>query len=336
MDGWNTVGSSVLSSQQRSMDSLPSAEASWDGEGGGKGVLSELSWGSLRSAATKAPYTLSPPRSPTFRPPHKSWQERSGRFEMTPWERPEPHSLGVPVPSVVVTPDLILDRWPARETSTVWRGHARPGATKTTFPSPWYQSVIASETPRGYPAPGGGPNQHPRWKDTALTARTSERPLRPFTHASSEAARELLVQAKERVWLNDRPAAVPLLEKALTIEPNFPDALALLGKLRTEDRQEHVVAEELLKKALLLDPENVTALGCMAGMLENHEGEHDLAEELYEKAISISPQDATLLTNYAVFIRKMRSDQPKARQLMLRAFQLQPKHPWLKENAHKF
>lgn len=108
--------------------------------------------------------------------------------------------------------------------------------TGTTYSAHWH-STMPCLTPRGQPAPGGGANQFPKDAKTPLTATPLVRLPRPFTHASTAAAHELMLQAKESIWLSERVKAIPKLVKAIEIEPNFPEALALLGKLRQEDRQ---------------------------------------------------------------------------------------------------
>jgi hypothetical protein len=62
------------------------------------------------------------------------------------------------------------------------------------------------------------------------------RPQRPFTHASAQYADDLLLEAKELLWTQQPGKAAARLEKALTIEPNHADAMALLGKIKMVGR----------------------------------------------------------------------------------------------------
>jgi len=223
------------------------------------------------------------------------------------------------------------------QTSTQWRSHARPAMVPATgsFYSQHWHANLPCLTPRGFPAPGGGPNQHPKEVKTELTATSIARPQRPFTHASAEGAQELLMQAREHIWLNEPRKAIPKLDRALAMEPNFAEALALLGKLRQEERQEYHLAELLFQRALKLQPDNLMALSGMAQILDCR-GNVDMADQLYGKAVAVSGDDLSLIMNYAVFLRDVCKDVPRAREMLLKAHRLAPQHPWLQAHGHEF
>lgn len=144
-----------------------------------------------------------------------------------------------------------------------------------------------------------------------------------------------MMQAQEHIWLNEKAKAIPKLDRALAMEPNFADALALLGKLRQEERQEYHLAEALFQRALKLQPDNLMALSGMAEILDCR-GNVELADQLYEMAIAMNGDDLNLIMNYAVFLRDVCKDVPRAREMLLKAHKLAPNHPWLLAYGHKF
>jgi hypothetical protein len=123
------------------------------------------------------------------------------------------------------------------QTSVLWRTHGQ--GTRGSVPSMWYHNMVNSLTPRGYPAPGGGPNQYPSAVPSSITHSVTPRPQRPFTHASAQCADDLLLEAKELLWTQQPGKAAVRLEKALTMEPNHADAMALLGKIKMVGTPQH-------------------------------------------------------------------------------------------------
>ena len=116
------------------------------------------------------------------------------------------------------------------QTSVLWRTHCK--STLGSARTPWYHNMVNALTPRGYPAPGGGPNQYPKPTYSPIMHSVTPRPQRPFTHASSELADDLMIEAKELIWTQQRGKAAARLERAVNIEPNHAEALALSAKIK--------------------------------------------------------------------------------------------------------
>ncbi len=114
----------------------------------------------------------------------------------------------------------------------LWRTHGKSNVSVGLAPTLWYHNMVNAMTPRGYPAPGGCPNQHPKLACSPIAHSVTPRPQRPFTHASAELADDLMIEAKELIWTHQPLKAVARLERAILVEPNHADAMAMLGKIK--------------------------------------------------------------------------------------------------------
>lgn len=255
--------------------------------------------------------------------------------------RGQVHSLGVAARSIVETPEPTLPRWPVPQTCVNWRSHAQPGIvpqgdsmrTGITH-GQWYSSCTKKMTPRGYPAPGGGPFQFE--PSRTIKTKLDQRPLRPFTHASVAGANTHYLKALD--WLEkDEPfRGETELRRTLEKDPNHVAGISLLGKLEVKLRNDYVGAQRNFEKALALEPGNAMALGGLAALEENINLDFDKAEALYHRAVKADPSDAHLWANFSLFFKHCRKDPIKGRDMMVKAFQVQPGRPWFQANAANF
>ena len=243
-------------------------------------------------------------------PPALSMRTGSIRSVRNP--RGQPHSLGRPRTSIVITPDNCLSqsslpRWPPPNTSTSWRTHNRAPTESTRKNVPggtWQSSIERKFTPRGFPAPGGAPLQYQRTQIThpleilAEASMTKEKaPLhdrmaRPFTQASHERANEIFDDGLYH--MSDRrnlPRALAYFKQVLKIDPNHVGALSYLGILSQDFCQNYLEAEQYFIRALALEPNNAVALGGYAVWQQNCACDMSQAETYFRRAIECGMLD---------------------------------------------
>ena len=95
-------------------------------------------------------------------------------------------------------------------------------------------------------------------------------------------------KAREAFSEGKNDAAEKLLDQALVIEPQFPEALALRGliHMQANDLQE---AQQYLEKAVHVDPFYSPAYLAL-GAVYNHEGRYDDAMQASERGLTLSPR----------------------------------------------
>lgn len=93
----------------------------------------------------------------------------------------------------------------------------------------------------------------------------------------------------------DQKEAEVELERALTLRPDFPDALCNLALVRS--RLGHIEdARRLLERAILLNPEHAEALGNLAGLLRQ-QGEIEASLVHYRRATELRPESPLLASS---------------------------------------
>src|SRR5262249_29970939 len=96
-------------------------------------------------------------------------------------------------------------------------------------------------------------------------------------------------------------AALPLLEAAITHDPDFAQAVVMLARAvhrgiyqgwQEDHRAAQRRAVELARRALALDPSDPFVLAHAGYLLTLNAGEHELGEELAARAIELNPNFA--------------------------------------------
>ncbi len=122
-----------------------------------------------------------------------------------------------------------------------------------------------------------------------------ERPLPPaveplplrMANPEHEKAWDLLLQAKELYEKHEYAAAVPLLKKAIKLEPRQGDFYYLLGLCQSEAELTKNEAEINLKKAIELKSWSADPVYAL-GVLYRHQGRMNLAERCFQRVKEIA------------------------------------------------
>ena len=101
--------------------------------------------------------------------------------------------------------------------------------------------------------------------------------------------------------LAERQDARAAAQKALTLDPNLPDAYALLGEITMLDEWNHAEAERLFQRALELDPKSTLANRNYSLHLMHH-GRFDEALHHSKTAIDLDPNSAFDQRNLGVIL----------------------------------
>lgn len=123
------------------------------------------------------------------------------------------------------------------------------------------------------------------------------------------------------------------LEKAISIDPNYADAYALLSnvylaehRFETNPRPEPVArALEMAQTATHLDPQNAYA-HCWLAIVHFFRGENDKFEAESQRALNLNPNDPEILADIGHYLAFM-GEFERGFDLSMRARQLNPLHP---------
>jgi hypothetical protein len=143
------------------------------------------------------------------------------------------------------------------------------------------EDEAAARTPLGDEPEGVVPPPAPEFAPVAAPP-----PLR-MVNADHERAWELLLQAKELYEKHDHAGAVPLLRKAIKLEPNQGDFYYLLGICQGESELTRNDAEVNLKKAIELKSWSADPVYAL-GVLYRGQGKMKLAERCFQRVKEIA------------------------------------------------
>ncbi len=133
------------------------------------------------------------------------------------------------------------------------------------------------------PAEPESPIEHPLGEFAPVAAPPSLRMANP----DHEKAWELLLQAKEHYEKHEYVMAVPLLKKAIRLEPGQGDFYYLLGLCQGEAQVTMNEAEMNLKKAIELKSWSADPVYAL-GVLYRHQGKMKLAERCFQRVKEIA------------------------------------------------
>lgn len=133
-------------------------------------------------------------------------------------------------------------------------------------------------------------------------------PARRFEGTSNMEAYSLYLQGKEYLGsfdLRDTAGAIELLERAVSLDPEFADAWAALARV---ERSQGIAGQlqpsksDALKRALALNPDSALAIAELA-----HFSSGELrwleAEQLYLRSVRLAPHDPGVRRRYSSFLR---------------------------------
>ena len=133
--------------------------------------------------------------------------------------------------------------------------------------------------------------------------------------------------ARAYLAMGNYKIGIPILNKALEVNPNHVQAQIKLAELRgyAVGEEIHRAAEAGARRALTADPNNTDALNALA-IAEWKLGEHRDAERDFMRAISQSPQNLRAAMNLAA-VKVNQKDIPGAEQVIKTAAAANPKSP---------
>ena len=115
--------------------------------------------------------------------------------------------------------------------------------------------------------------------------------------------RALLGAARQRDFDNES-GADSLLERALTVNPNFVDGHIFKAQMAI-DREDYTTARREIDRALATNPASSRALAVMAAVYRN-QGDSAKYTETVKRALSLNPRDAELYNTIADLTAKVR------------------------------
>lgn len=214
-------------------------------------------------------------------------------------------------------PELVLDERDRLELTPV------PGAEAPATQSVFFEEAVppsaapAAETPvnpvewilepdiSGVPeptVPAPPPASPPPFAPVAAP------PALHMVDADHEKAWELLIQAKELYEKHDYPGAVPLLKKAIKLEPKQGDFYYLLGLCQSEAALTKNEAEINLKKAIELKSWSADPVYAL-GVLYRGQGKMKLAERCFTRVKEIA-YEHTGASRALVDLRRQKAGKP--------------------------
>lgn len=109
---------------------------------------------------------------------------------------------------------------------------------------------------------------------------------------------------------------IEMVSQTLTIAPENPDLLMLLGRAFLAEKN-YDGAAQAFYKAAALDPSQSAAYASL-GLALDHQGRHQNAQAAYKQALTLSPNRTSTLTNYGLSLA-LSGDLPGAEALLRQA-----------------
>ena len=223
-------------------------------------------------------------------------EESEAEFELTPEfaidTEPEPEReiiLDVPLPG----PEIELDE-PGAEPERFADTPVPEPRIVADKPLPEPEIIYDAEEAQEAPAPE---RQEVEWivEPDIADAPAAEPPLAPaveplplrMANPDHEKAWDLMMQSKELYEKHEYAAAVPLLKKAIKLEPRQGDFYHLLGLCQSEAELTKNEAEINLKKAIELKSWSADPVYAL-GVLYRHQGRMNLAERCFQRVKEIA------------------------------------------------
>jgi adenylate cyclase len=145
----------------------------------------------------------------------------------------------------------------------------------------------------------------------------------------SSEAYELYLRARELGYTKDEMKGIPLLERAIELDPNFIGAYSHLSSIYNRARRHHPElsdkAHEYAQKAYALDPENPTSNVSMGAAIFNS-GKFEEAYQYLLRAYSADP-NATGTNAWMGFYHRRLKNFTEAARYYERALELEPGQP---------
>ena len=119
------------------------------------------------------------------------------------------------------------------------------------------------------------------------------------------------------------PAYIDSLEQAISVDPDFAEAVAGLawGYYNTRQRD---IAFDLAQKAIVLDPTSGSAFSLLAVSLEQYHARQEETRVAYERAAELSPNNPEVLIEYGSFLVEEVGDNSKAIRIGKRTVAIDP------------
>lgn len=173
----------------------------------------------------------------------------------------------------------------------------------------------------------------------ALNANLSTKQVVPSEEkpTSNLEAYEAYLKGRQIMVKRNTPSlleAKELLEKSISLDPNFAHALIQLGTVHhlmisysDGDIQENRnKALEYLDKGMKINP-NIAEAYALKAIIHESQREIEPAKQAFEKAILLNPNHAITYHWYALFARDIERDRTKAKSLLEQARELDPLSP---------
>jgi tetratricopeptide (TPR) repeat protein len=259
----------------------------------GSELPGEAEW---RRAAPESPAAApaGPSRSAAPEPPRQAaaWPFLSEAEEVPPAQDEEEFELSAEFAidePPGAAPEIVLDERDRLERTPV------PGAEAPAAPRIFFEEAVppvhaATEQPVEWivdPDVSGVPEPEPPEPAPPPFAPVAAPPALHMVDADHERAWELLLQAKSLYEKHDCAGAVPLLKKAIRLEPKQGDFYYLLGLCQSEAALTKNEAEISLKKAIELKSWSADPVYAL-GVLYRGQGKMKLAERCFTRVKEIA------------------------------------------------
>ena len=129
--------------------------------------------------------------------------------------------------------------------------------------------------------------------------------------------------AKELAMKKELEEAKRVLEKSISLNPNFSKSLAMLGTIKIIEK-DFYNAEKLLKEAVVLEP-NDSDIHSNLGVVYSEQGNFMKAIRKFERAIELNPKSADNFFNLGVVYLRIKKRE-KARYFFEKAIELNPSY----------
>ncbi len=221
-------------------------------------------------------------------PGPEAWQDAATRSGLAPDEDLVVDAVEATVPGVLREEDIVIAppvQAPAEEEPLrgaewiIQEEQDEPGAESFIALQVDPELQAGAQQPAGPENPAG----HPLGEFAPVAAPPSLR----MANADHEKAWDLLLQAKERYEKHEYAMAIPLLKKAIKLEPGQGDFYYLLGICQGENELTSNDAEINLKKAIELKSWSADPVYAL-GVLYRGQGKAKLAERCFQRVKEIA------------------------------------------------
>ena len=115
-------------------------------------------------------------------------------------------------------------------------------------------------------------------------------------------------------------------QKALYIEPNLGEALAVVARMKHVLDKDYPEAERLFNNAIELSPDHPTSYDWYGGLLAWRLNDNSKARAMHKKALKLDPLSPSINASAGIFYLQRLKDDDSAYYFLNKAFQLEPNY----------